>query len=578
MKALRTVILGLIFIGLLLFVYIYEIKGGKARKEALERESKVFPYSPDSIKAIRLKNGFGEVVLERDSTGNWNVSSPISYLADKDIMETMLRDLSEAKWVKTVVDSAENPDEFGLMPPLIEATFTLKNDSTFTLQIGDMVPTGGKYYAKLGTSSKIRLVESNIQSTFNRSLYDVRDKRILDFSSYEVEKFVVLRSDTKISAYVDSSGRWFLSEPIKERANNEYVTTLLSGVGSMRAQKFSSEDTTGWAGFGLNKPTCDVSFILKNGKTKRLIIGATVADNKELYYAYTPDKRPIFAVQKSVVEPLFKPVNDFRNRRLVDLDNIDRIAIEGDTVSVELAKIDNNWNIVKPETALANSNKVSTLISDFTSNTAIDSFYKFDKRKISGKHYIRFSSRDNPAGVMVMLGERKGSTHMYASVEDKNELFLVSNRFFDWTTRGVQYFIERQLFPISGGDIAMIEFDDTNRIVYKITVSENREWRMISPKNVKLEDVKSTLDLLAEFKRLEFYTKTPLPENKSQYGLDNPKMRILMESTKGERIELKIGNEKGPYYYAYIEGKPYLYEISSSTIGKIRDWLREASK
>ncbi|MGB9561513.1 MAG: DUF4340 domain-containing protein, partial [bacterium] len=193
MKALRTVILAIIFVLLFVFVYFFEIKPSKEKKLIEERESKVLFWRPESVKTVEIDNAFGKTTIVKDSTGNWQIISPITYLADQGVMNSLVQTLYDSKWVKTIMDSAMNLDEYGLNPPSLTIKIKLANDSTYMLQLGDPVPTGNNYYAISSHSKGLRLIQDNIYNQFNKSLTEFRDKRIIDIYAGEVQKFTIKR-------------------------------------------------------------------------------------------------------------------------------------------------------------------------------------------------------------------------------------------------------------------------------------------------------------------------------------------------------------------------------------------------
>ena len=77
----------------------------------------------------------------------------------------------------------ENPSdvtEFGLAEPRVEVTFKSGGQEQ-KLFIGSKTPTGGDVYARTAASPKVFLIASYLDSTFNRSTFDLRDKTALEF-------------------------------------------------------------------------------------------------------------------------------------------------------------------------------------------------------------------------------------------------------------------------------------------------------------------------------------------------------------------------------------------------------------
>ena len=105
MKFKTNAIIGLIFLGLLGFVYFYEIKGGEQRRQEAEKSQQLLDFKDTEVQRIELVRGDTTVVLDKGTDG-WRLSAPVSDGASQDAVERYLRNLGESEREKTVVDSA----------------------------------------------------------------------------------------------------------------------------------------------------------------------------------------------------------------------------------------------------------------------------------------------------------------------------------------------------------------------------------------------------------------------------------------------------------------------------------------
>ena len=113
-------IIGLIFLGLLAFVYFYEIKGGEERRKEAEKSKRLVDFKDGEVLRIELVRGDSALVLTRGVEG-WKLNSPVVDGADQDAVERYLRNLQESEREKTIVDSAAVTDsevvKYGLDTP-----------------------------------------------------------------------------------------------------------------------------------------------------------------------------------------------------------------------------------------------------------------------------------------------------------------------------------------------------------------------------------------------------------------------------------------------------------------------------
>ena len=75
-------------------------------------------------------------------------------------------------------EQATDLKQYGLDPARIEVTFRFAAKDQ-KLLIGQKTPTGGDLYAKVPDKPRVFLVAAHLESTFNKSPFDLRDKTAL---------------------------------------------------------------------------------------------------------------------------------------------------------------------------------------------------------------------------------------------------------------------------------------------------------------------------------------------------------------------------------------------------------------
>ena len=144
MKIKTNAIVGLIFLGLLGFVYFHEIKGGEERRLAAEKSKQLLDFKDTEVQRIELVRGDTTVVLEKGTNG-WKLSAPVGDGADQDAVERYLRNLGESEREKTVVDSASatasQAAKYGLDAPRLKVVLGLEDDTEQAVAFGADSPT-----------------------------------------------------------------------------------------------------------------------------------------------------------------------------------------------------------------------------------------------------------------------------------------------------------------------------------------------------------------------------------------------------------------------------------------------------
>ena len=104
-------------------------------------------------------------------------------------------------------DSEYDSANYGLSQPRINVTLqSTVDDSTQTLQIGSDARTPGRIYVTRPDHRAIYTVNREIYTKLNRTVFDLRDKRVIDFQRTATHRFTIRQDDSGDS--VSEKCRW----------------------------------------------------------------------------------------------------------------------------------------------------------------------------------------------------------------------------------------------------------------------------------------------------------------------------------------------------------------------------------
>ena len=137
MKFKTNLVVGAVFVALLAFVYLYEIKGGEERRKVAEQSKKILDFNASEVTRLVISNSADRIEIGRKKD-DWYMLAPVRDEADSDAVDRYLRNLNEAEREKTVVDSTEalSPDvasEYGLESPRLGIFIETKEGPLDTL-------------------------------------------------------------------------------------------------------------------------------------------------------------------------------------------------------------------------------------------------------------------------------------------------------------------------------------------------------------------------------------------------------------------------------------------------------------
>jgi hypothetical protein len=343
-----VVILLVVFAGLLAFVYVYEIRGGKAREEAKEKEDKLVSLDRDKINEIEIVRKGSEPVLLKKSGNDWSVRKPIETPADSTTIDSLLSATSTARIDRKLENAGKDASKYGLADPRIRVVLKSGKEGR-TLLFGSKDFTGNQVYVQVQGSPDVYLTSDYLFNTADKELKDWRNRKVLTFDRNQVQNIDITRPTDQIKLQKQGE-KWTLEQPIQEAADESTVSSLLSTLESAEAQKFIAEQPEDLKTYGLDKPVATVR-IREQGKDswKTLELGKKEDDG---YLAHTTERTPVFTVKTEVYDKLNQKLWEFRDKNVVDVEQ-DRVAEltfkRADTEIVLKRQDDGKWVVQKPD-------------------------------------------------------------------------------------------------------------------------------------------------------------------------------------------------------------------------------------
>jgi hypothetical protein len=319
---------------------------------------KILTLNQTDITGIEIRKKTGEdIILGKTEAGQWRITAPKSLAADQDAVSTMLSSLSSLNSDRLVDDKATNLDQYGLAQPSLELDITKKDDKAVKLLIGDNTPAGSGAYTAVAEDPRVFILASYSKSSFDKSLNDLRDKRLLNFDSDKLSR-VELSAKKQTMEFGRSKDQWQILKPKPFRADGFQVDELVRSVHDTKMELSATDDekkTT--AGFNSGSAYATVKLTDVSG-TQEL----QVRKNKDDYYAKSSVTAGVFKITNSTATALDKTLDDFRNKKLFDFGyaDPDKIEIHEGAKNVVVTRSGTDW---LSNGAKMDAPSVTTLIS-----------------------------------------------------------------------------------------------------------------------------------------------------------------------------------------------------------------------
>ena len=193
-------------------------------------------------------------------------------------------------------------------------SFRLKDQKEFQqLLIGEKTPTGGDVFAKRPTEKRVFLISSFLDSIFNKTSFDLRDKSVLKFDRAAADRIEVV-DGTSALEFTRTGMDWRIAKPISARADYAAIEGVLTRLGSTFMQKIVVPEATDLRPYGLDRPVLTAS-VMGGGSTARLMIGRT---DEAARFAKDSGRPEVFTVEETLYTELAKDAPDYRRRDLFD--------------------------------------------------------------------------------------------------------------------------------------------------------------------------------------------------------------------------------------------------------------------
>lgn len=336
------------------------------------RTRDVFDFSTDSVTALHLQvAGQPEIHCERqialnnDTTGDvseWKMIQPVEAKADARAVEEIVSTLAGLKAVVFEADGEYNPANYGLADPKITVALQLTTDApTQKLQIGSDARTPGRLYVARPEHHAVYTVNREIHTKLERTVFDLRDKRVIDFQRTATHRFTLRQGENQIMCQKNVQGEWEITSPVALKADAEAIDDLLFSVDALRAVAFVDDQPRNLRPYGLDSPAIEASFMVADTEPVVLLVGKMKDDN---IYVKSQNAAPVFLVKREILDLVGTGVAGLRDKQILDFnsDAVSKIILKHGGVNLACQKQGTTWRLTQPVQEQAKSGAVRGII------------------------------------------------------------------------------------------------------------------------------------------------------------------------------------------------------------------------
>ncbi len=315
-----TAVLLLIAVGLGLWVWFGETGGGAGDPAT----RKLVPVEIEEVTALELplKDG-GRVRLVRVEADAWALEIPIAHPAAGEQVADLLRGVTRLETRARLSDVGEDRTPFGL-----DAASALvrveAGDRTYVLRLGRETPFGGDQYVSVEGDEAVYTVASWKLSQLRRELRVLRDARMFELASADVNRLRIEIAGKPLAAAQRMEGEWVLTEPFPEPGDQDTITRLLDDLDLARAVGFV--DAPGpLSDYGLEAP----QVVLELGAGEEGALRIEMGSHVDAFYLRVDGRDQIYEIAARIAEGVPRSVFALRDKQVLKVEEgrIDRVAL-----------------------------------------------------------------------------------------------------------------------------------------------------------------------------------------------------------------------------------------------------------
>ncbi len=343
MKPLRLLIAAILLAassGLFWWLNRKQAPATKSPVAAVSTSTKIMEVPQDQVQAVTIeKSGSAPIELKR-SSGKWAIIAPQALAADQDAVSSVVSALSSFSSDKLIDEKGLNPGEFGLMKPSLSLTATKQDGKTVKLLFGDETPTRSGSYVELAGDPRIFVVPSYNKSSFEKSVDELRDKRLLTLDFEKLSR-IELTAKKETIEFGRNKDQWQILRPKPLRADQFAVEDLVRSLREAKMELSASDDAKKIES-GFKSGTMVATAKLTDASATQEL---QIHKNKDDYYAKSNAVAGVYRVASSLGTSTDKGLADFRNKKLFDFGFVDpdKIEIHDGSKSYFLTRSGSDW-------------------------------------------------------------------------------------------------------------------------------------------------------------------------------------------------------------------------------------------
>ena len=626
MRHRSTIALFVFFLAGLGVLWWADHAGIKTRRQQRELVNRLLPELVDTdvreIRRIEIAPGPGAekdratIVVERREGGAWQMIRPTDAAADRNLIETLVRNLKDLRKSADSGAITGDPTPYGLDKP--SATVTLFGPSSAgqssaplaTLDVGRK--DGKRLYVRPVGGDGIDVIDAVLLDALVEPPTRWRDSALFHVPSFNVQGVEVHESKPARDISLRRDERhWRLLKPIRVPAEDDKAEGLVAELSALRvadgADGFVKDgvSTAGRAEYGLDPPLTSITMTPFSGKgpPQSLLLGKAVPGKDEQVYAIRGDQDDVVRLDVKRLREALPIVNELRSQKVLDLipQRITRLRIEGHGKVFDLIRAAKGWHWRGEEKRAADSTTIQTLLTQLAELKASEYFEpgrvadpRLDPPRFRIQGWQAESGSSQPESTTSSEVEEESRFDLslgrhdalrktiYARVAGDSTILAVPDTIAASLPSTRFAYLDRSVLALNPQDFVSLTVE---RGASRVSVAApdakgpTNKWTITAPVHAPADNSAVTgLILTLAHLRVDQWESEQIGDGK-EFGLDAPPLVVHWTLKASRQGTLRLGKNKAKSssVYANLEGDPRVFSLSLAALSGIEAELHDKS-
>ena len=209
--------------------YLYFVE---SKRDPSDKERKVFSVEADKIDEMTIKSESGERTTLKKTGTDWQIVEPVTAPTDSAAVSGLTSNLS------TPSSSGSSTTTAGRRRVRADAAADrghLQGRQGAAAPNWPQDPPATDLCAKIADQKRVFLIPSFVDTTFNKTTFDLRDKTVLKVERDKIDTLSIT-SPKRVLQFTKADGEWKMALPVKGRADFTTVDGLVSRLSTLQTK------------------------------------------------------------------------------------------------------------------------------------------------------------------------------------------------------------------------------------------------------------------------------------------------------------------------------------------------------